>query len=416
MRNESRNALVVVAAATLLMAITMGSRTSFGLFVSPLNTATGLGLVTISLAGAVNQLAWGAAQPLVGLIADRWGVARVIAAGGLVLAAGTALIPFARGGAALVLGFTLIAIANAAAGSNGLLLGAAARRVTAQRRGLVLGIVGAGGSAGQFVLGPLTQGTITTAGWEIAMFALAALALVAVPLALAFRERGPLEGSAAPTPAATQVRTALTSPAFWCVTGGFFVCGFHVSFLVAHMPGVIAACALPASLSGYWLGIVGLCNIVGSLAAGVAIRRGSMKRALMVLYLLRAVGIALFLALPKTEAVLLAFAAWMGLTYMATLPPTAGLVGKLFGLQRMATLLGVVMFVHQLGAFLGVWLGGIAVTLTGAYTWVWYADIALALLAVAIHVPLREQPAAAHAGSGSDANGVTDTSLRPATT
>jgi predicted MFS family arabinose efflux permease len=156
------------------------------------------------------------------------------------------------------------------------------------------------------------------------------------------------------------------------------------------MPGQIELCGLPASLSGQWIAVVGACNVIGSLAAGAAIERVSMKHLLASLYALRALGVALFLAAPKNEATMFAFAVWMGLTYMATLAPTSGLVGKLFGTQRLATLLGVVMLIHQVGAFLGVWLGGVALEATGSLDWIWYADIALAVAAVALHLPIRE--------------------------
>jgi predicted MFS family arabinose efflux permease len=405
MRAEIRSAVIVAAAAASLMAITMGSRSSFGLFVSPLNTATGLGLITISFAAALNQLLWGAAQPFVGALSDRFGASRVLATGGLLLAAGTAMIPFAQSGAGLVFGFSMMAIAGAAAGGNGLLLGEVSRRVSPEQRGLAVGIVGAGGSIGQLVLGPGTQGLISSVGWEAAMFGLAALALLGLPLAMVFRtpvRTTPCDTCDKPP---SSVRTALASPAFWYISGGFFVCGFHVAFLTSHMPGVIALCGLSPGISGWWLAIVGMCNIIGSIAAGAAIRRGSMRRALMVLYGLRAVGVALFLALPKSEWVVLGFAGWMGLTYMATLPPTAGLIGKLFGLERMATVLGAVMFVHQTGAFLGVWLGGIVVTISGSYDWIWYADIVLAVLAAAIHLPLREDARPARTKQSGDAAG-----------
>lgn len=406
--------LSLALAAAALMAITMGSRSSFGLFVAPLNAATGLGLVTISFAVALNQLLWGVAQPFVGLIADRHGSARVIAVGGLGLATGSALLPFVGSAGELVLALALLAFAGAAAGSNGLLLGEVSRRVSAERRGLAVGIVSAGGSAGQLLLGPTSQGLITAAGWQQAMLGLAALALLALPLALMFRTAAGRPAMSAHESTSMPVRDALTSPAFWLVTGGFFVCGFHVSFLISHMPGVIADCGLPAGLAGWWIAVVGLCNIIGSLLAGAAIRRGSMRRVLMVLYGLRALGVATFLALPKTEWVMLGFAAWMGLTYMATLPPTVGLVGKLFGLRHMATLVGVVMLVHQIGAFLGVWLGGIVLTVTGSYDWMWHADIALALLAVAIHLPLVERAAAPPARSSAPAAAAPAAALRPA--
>lgn len=387
-------ALAVTLAAALLMAITMGSRSSFGLFVSPMNSATGLGLVTISFAVAINQLLWGFAQPLVGMAADRYGSARIIAVGCLALAAGTALVPFAQTGGELVFALSALAIATAAAGGNGMLLGEVSRRASPAQRGLMVGVVGAGGSAGQLLLGPGTQSMISTLGWQGAMLGLAGLALLAIPLAFVFRG-SPQATRATPSDpnGGGAARAALASPAFWCISGGFFVCGFHVAFLTSHMPGVIALCGLPASVAGVWLAIVGACNIVGSLAAGAAIRRGSMRHALMLLYALRAIGVALFLVLPKNEWVVLAFAGWMGLTYMATLPPTAGLVGKLFGLRSMATLLGVVMMVHQVGAFLGVWLGGIVMTVSGSYDWIWYADILLALLAVVLHVPVSEHAA-----------------------
>lgn len=168
------------------------------------------------------------------------------------------------------------------------------------------------------------------------------------------------------------------------------MCGFHVAFLTAHMPSVIGLCGLSSPLSGYWLAVLGVCNIAGSVVSGMVMRRVSMPAMLTSLYLMRALGVAAFLCMPKTSAVLLGFAAWMGLTYMATLPPTTGLVGKLFGLQRVATLLGIVMLVHQIGAFLGVWLGGLVASRNGDYTWMWYADIVVALVAAAIHLALRE--------------------------
>lgn len=383
--------LAIAFAAATLMAITMGSRSSFGLFVSPLNTATGLGLATISFAAALNHLLWGVAQPFVGLAAERYGAARVIASGGLLLAAASALLPWVQDAAQLVLALAVMALAGAAAGSNGLLLGEVGRRVPPERQGMALGIVGAGGSVGQLLLAPAAQSAIAAAGWQAGLYGMAALAVLALPLAWAFRgpsaagrELVPRDGTDG------SVRAALGHPAFWCVACGFFVCGFHVSFLVAHMPGVIALCGLPEGLAGWWLAVVGLCNVIGSIGAGYMIRHGSMRNTLMVLYALRALGVALFLVMPKTTTVMLVFACWMGLTYMATLPPTAGLVGRLFGLRHMATLFGVVMLVHQLGAFLGVWLGGIVVTLNGSYDWLWYADIALALVAVAIHLPVRE--------------------------
>jgi predicted MFS family arabinose efflux permease len=223
------------------------------------------------------------------------------------------------------------------------------------------------------------------------MFSVAALSLAALPLALAFRRRPAAAGAAraAGQPGAT-VREALSSRAFWLINATFFVCGVHVFFLVTHLPGVIELCGLPASVSGIALALLGLFNIAGSLGAGIVIQRFSMQRTLAVLFAARALGVGLFLAAPKTEVTVLAFSVWMGLTYMAVLPPTAGLVGKLYGAERLATLLGLVFMLHQVGAFLGSWLGGVFVEATGSYDGMWLLDMALAAAAAALALTIRE--------------------------
>jgi len=386
----------VVIPAAALLAITMGSRASFGLFVSPLNTATGLGVATISFAAALAQLAWGVSQPVCGALADRYGPARVIFFGGLLSAAASAFIPFVTSAAGLYVALALAAAGGTALGSPPTMLAAVAARVPAERRGLASGFVGAGGPTGQLVLAPAAQGAMAAAGWASAMLGLAALSLAALPLARAFRRRErstapALEAASAPgTTALAALRTALASPSYWCVTAGFLVCGFHVTFLNTHMPGVIELCGLPAALSGASLALMGLFNIAGSVAAGAAIQRVPMKLTLSLLYGLRAAGVAVFLLAPKTEAVVLGFSVWMGLTYMAALPPTAGLIAKLFGARNLGLLLGLTFFVHQLGAFLGAWLGGVVLEATGSFDVLWQADIALAALAALIVLPVRE--------------------------
>jgi MFS family permease len=378
---------LLVAAAVGLLAVTMGSRTVFGLFISPLNSATGLGFAAISFAVAVGQLTWGAAQPLTGLLADRFGAARVIAAGCLLGAASGALVPFAGGAATLTLILGLSGIA-ATVGSPSLLVGTVSQRFAPAQRGLVAGIVGAGGPLGQLALAPATQGLITLAGWTTAMFSIAALSLAALPLALAFRRRPALRAAAQP---GATVREALGSRAFWLINATFFVCGLHVFFLVTHLPGVIELCGLPASVSGAALALLGLFNIAGSVGVGFVIQRFSMQRTLAALFAARALGVALFLLAPKTEFTVLAFSVWMGLTYMAVLPPTAGLVGKLFGAERLATLLGLVFMLHQVGAFLGSWLGGVALELTGSYDAMWKLDVTLAVIAAALSLTIPER-------------------------
>jgi MFS family permease len=395
-------AWLLVAAAVLLLAVTMGSRTVFGLFISPLNSATGLGIATISFAVAVSQLTWGVAQPFAGMLAERYGAARVIVAGSLLAAAAGALVPFANSALLLV---AVLAVSGVAAtvGSPSLLVGTVSQRVSAERRGLVAGIVGAGGPLGQLVLAPATAAVIALAGWVTAAFSIAALALAAIPLALAFRRRpaqaapvGLGVASGGPAPAATQsnatLREALASRGFWLINATFFVCGVHVFFLVTHLPGVIEACGLPPRVSGTALAVLGLFNIAGSIGAGWVIQRVSMKWTLSWLFAARAAGIALFLVAPKTELTVLAFSVWMGLTYMAVLPPTAGLIGKLYGTQRLPTLLGLTFMLHQVGAFLGSWLGGVALEATGSYDSMWLADLGLAIAAAAVALTIRERP------------------------
>ena len=394
---SKEGSLALTAAAVVLLAVTMGSRSVFGLFLSPLNSATGLGIATISFAIAVSQLTSGAAQPFCGMLAERYGPARVILAGTLLSAMTGALIPFARDAALLVTVFAVAGIA-ATAGSPSLLVGIVSQRVSTERRGLIAGIVGAGGPLGQLVLAPATQGLISVAGWMNAALAVAGLSLAALPLAFAFRRVAKAPGSTAARPVGS-LREALASPGYWIINGTFFVCGLHVFFLITHLPGVIEICGLPAAVSGISLAVLGLFNIAGSIAAGFVVQRYSMKRTLAALYAARALAIGLFLFAPKTELTVLAFSAWMGITYMAVLPPTAGLVGKLFGAERLPTLLGITFLVHQAGAFLGSWLGGIVLENTGSYDRMWILDLTLAGLAAVVAMCVREGVSAEAAGS-----------------
>lgn len=389
-------AATVVIAAALLLAITNGTRSSWGLFIGPINSATGFGAATVSFAIAAAALAWGAAQPVTGVLIGRFGVVRLLIAGGVLVAATTAAVPFASNGWEFGVAFAISGAAAAAAGSAPLLMGVVASRVTLEQRGIALGVLAAGGSLGQLVFAPAVALAIAAAGWSITMFALAVLALAATPLAFVFRGGGRNNGSHA-EPRATP-RSALASSDYWLVTAGFFVCGFHVSLLTTHMPGVIDLCGLSADFSGYWLALVGACNIVGSIGIGFAMRRWQMKSLLATAYALRALGVALFLAVPVSAVTLSVFALWMGLTFMVTLPLTSGLIAHLFGARNLATLFGITMAVHQLGSFLGAALGGLELELTGGYTWVWLVDIALAVAASVLHLPVREARSGAQIG------------------
>jgi predicted MFS family arabinose efflux permease len=365
----------VTLAAAALTALVAGGRSAFGLFVSPINSASGIGLASFSLALALGQLALGLTQPLIGAVVDRHGATRVIGWGALALALAT-LLPAAWPLPWLVsLSMVGVAVAGSAVGSNGLLVGEIGRAVPPARSGLAMGVLGAGASAGPLLLGPLTQWAIDARGWAWALVATALLSLLAWPLARALPQRKGRAAAIKSQPMADVLREWR----FWRVALSFGVCGFHVAFLTAHMPGVIERCGLPASLAGTWIGVAGAGNLAGSLLMGLALRRGDPARWLAAMYLLRAASIALLLLAPVSVELMLGFALLMGASHMATLPPTSALVARQHGVARMGTLFGVVMLVHQVGSFAGIWFGGWAAERTGSDTLLWTVDIALAL-------------------------------------
>jgi len=390
---------LVLLAAGGVFAVTMGARQSMGLFLSVLNSTTGLGLASISLAFGVGQLWWGLTQPVAGIVADRYGAGRVVLGGLVLVCIGTALVPLMTTTLGLVIAIGVLAAGGAGFAGPSVLLSATARLTPPARRGIASGIVNAGGSFGQFVFVPIAQGITALAGWAIAIQSMAAIVLLALPAAWVLRgssahaQAASASATAAPARAETTreaIRRALRTPGYLLLATGFFVCGFHVAFIATHLPGVVAACQLPPAVGAWALAIVGLFNIVGSFAIGWAVGRWRMKSLLSLIYAARGVAVLCFLLAPKTEAVVLVFAAFIGLTYLSTVPPTAGLVAKFFGTAHMATLFGFVMLSHQIGGFLGAWLGGKAFEWTGSYNWMWYADIVLAAGAALIHLPIRE--------------------------
>ena len=391
-----REAVVVTLAAAALLMVTMGARQSLGLFVSPLNTTTGLGITTISLALAVGQFTWGAVQPIAGAVADRYGPGRVIVAGLFVLALGSAITPFMTSGIGLIVSLGILSAIGSGAGSFSVLIGAAAQKLSAEERGKAAGIINAGGSFGQFVFAPLTQRLISGLGWMGAMWSLAVITLAALPLV---RMVAP-KGAAAPRPAATgsglwpTVKGAMGDRSYLLLHAGFFTCGFHIAFLVTHLPQEVNLCGLPPTVASWSLAIIGLANIAGSLLAGSGTARFRSKYILAAMYGSRALLIGWYLVAPKTSLTFYLFAAGLGLTWLATVPPTAAIVGKLFGVRYLATLFGLTLLSHQVGGFLGAYLGGLAFESSGNYQWMWYADMALAALAALVNLPIREAPVA----------------------
>ena len=383
---------LLLAASAVLM-LTMGVRQTTGLFVEPIHRDTGLGIAAISFALAVGQLVWGAVQPLFGALADQRGPLPVLAGGGLLLALGLGVTPWIATQWGLVFGLGLLAAAGAGAGSFSVLIGATAHRLPPARRSFAAGLINAGGSLGQFAFAPLVQWVIGAAGWAMAMTALAAISLLTLPLSWPLRGRAPASGGGPSAEAGlrAQLHLAVRDRSYWCLHLGFFTCGVHIAFLVTHLPGEIALCGLPASVSAASIALIGLFNVAGSLVAGKLGERFRMKWLLFAMYASRAVLIGLYLLAPPTPWTFYLFAAALGFTWLATVPPTAGLIGKLFGPRYLGTLFGLTLLSHQVGGFFGAWLGGVALEHSGDYSWMWYSDMALAALAALVNLPIRER-------------------------
>ena len=391
---KAQGALGITLAAAGILMITMGARQSIGLFVGPINTSTGLGIATISFALAIAQFTWGAVQPLAGAAADRWGPRAVLIGGVFMLAVGTALTPLMGSGPGLIFAQGLLVAAGAGAGSFSVLIGAAAQRIPAASRGSASGVINAGGSLGQFVFAPVAQKLIQLVGWMGAMYTLAVMALLALPLIGRVTKGGSTAHAAAEsTPDGglrRAVKDAMGDRSYLLLHLGFFTCGFHIAFLVTHLPTEVDLCGLPPSVASWSLALIGLANIVGSLVTGHLVGLYRSKMILALMYASRALLVLWYLAMPREPWVFYVFAVGLGLTWLATVPPTAGIVGKLFGVRYLGTLFGLTLLSHQIGGFLGAWLGGLAITRFGNYNWMWWADIALALLAAVVNLPIRE--------------------------
>ena len=389
---KQRDVLMVTLTAAAIIMIINGTRQTLGLFVSPLNSSTGLGIVSISLAMAIGQLVWGVAQPLAGAVADRFGARPVLLGGLLLTMSGTALIPLLGSVWGLIFTIGLVSAIGNGACSFSILIGTVAKRIPAEARGNAAGLINAGSSMGQFVFAPVVTRLIQSLGWMNALWSMALLALLSLPLINKLTKN--VAVPAAPQAAGEGVRAAIKeafkNPSYLLLHLGFFTCGFHIAMLVTHLPGEVDLCGLPPAVAGWSLGIIGLANIFGSIFVGAQINRFKSKNILAVMYGSRAVLIALYLMAPKTEWTFYIFAIGLGATWLATVPPTASIVGKLFGVRYLSTLFGLTLLSHQIGAFLGAYVGGLVLYSFGDYQWMWYADIALSAGAALINLPIKE--------------------------
>jgi predicted MFS family arabinose efflux permease len=387
-----RTPTVVLFAGGLILILAMGTRHSFGLFLQPMSMDLGWGRETFAFAMAVQNLVWGAAQPFAGMIADRYGAGRVLLGGALLYVAGLVMMALATTGLGLSLGGGVLIGLGLSGTTFSIIYGVIGRTFDPAKRSLALGIAGAAGSFGQFIMLPFGQTLISAFGWLNSLLVLAATLTLILPLTPALVERRDGGAGAGHSQSALEaMREAFGHRSFVLLTLGFFVCGFQVVFIGVHFPAFLLDRGLSANDGVTALALIGLFNIVGTYSCGWLGGRYSKKYLLAALYLLRSVAIVIFLALPVTPVSSALFAAAMGLLWLGTVPLTNGLVAQIFGVSHLSMLSGFVFFSHQIGSFLGVWLGGYLFDTTGSYGLVWLIAIGLGVAAAIANWPIDER-------------------------
>jgi MFS family permease len=394
MTTNWRTPTLILICGGLIMTIAMGARHGFGLFLQPMSMAQGWGRETFAFALALQNLVWGAAQPFSGLIADRYGAGRVLLTGSVLYVLGLALMAYSGSATELALSAGLLIGLGLSGTTFSIVYGVLGRTYPPEKRSQVLGIAGAAGSFGQFAMLPGTQALITGIGWMEALLVLAAVAALMAPLSAVLAEPG-RDASHRPTQsAAAAIREAAGHKGFWLLTFGYFVCGFQVIFIAVHLPAYLADNGLPGNVGVACLALIGFFNIIGTWGAGMLGARLPKKYLLAFIYIARSVIIVAFIAVPPTPTSAYLFAAAMGLLWLATVPLTNGIVAQVFGVAYLSMLGGFVFFSHQIGSFLGAWLGGVLFDRTGSYDVVWWIAIALGLVAMAANLPINERPLA----------------------
>lgn len=393
---QGRVTLVILAGAIALSAA-MGTRQTFGLFITPFSYDKGLPVTLVAFAIALHNLVWGFTQPVAGAIADRYGPAPVVAFGSLSFAAGLALAAIAHSGAGLVIGMGLLVGLGISCTTFGVVLPAISRAVSPEKRTMAMGLVSAGGSLGQVALVPVAQGLRHTFGISTSLFVLALILCCVAPIGLWMTTRRAMSPVTAPVDDGPHISLrevlgyACKHRGFQLLTLGFFTCGFQLAFIGTHLPGYLLMCHMPIGLGATALALIGLFNMVGSYACGWLGGRYRQHHVLGWLYLIRGGTIALFFLLPKTATSVVIFAAVMGLTWLGTVPLTSGLVAKVFGTRHLGTLFGLCFMSHQVGSFLGAWLGGYVLDVTGSYNLIWAATAILGAVAAGLHFPIDDR-------------------------
>jgi MFS family permease len=394
-----RTPAIVLACGSLVLMLSLGSRQSFGLFLQPMSADLGWGRETFAFAIALQNIVWGLAQPFAGAIADKYGGARVVISAGLLYAAGLALMALSDTSLALDFSAGLLVGLGLSGSAFGVVMGVVGRAFPPEKRSLALGIAGAGGSFGQFIMLPYGQLLISQLGWFSALLALALTSLLIVPLAAA------LAGGTAAGPAARQslggaLREAATHHGFWYLTLSFLVCGFQTLFIMLHLPAYVVDQGMTPVQGMTALALIGFFNVLGSYLCGLLGGRYSKKYLLSWIYGIRAAAILLFVALPLTEWSVWVFAVVMGLTWLGTVPLTNGLVAQIFGVAYLSTLFSIAFLGHQVGSFLGAWYGGYVFDVSGSYQVVWLVAAALGVVAALLCLPIDERELAGAAAGG----------------
>ncbi|TDQ44700.1 putative MFS family arabinose efflux permease [Tepidicella xavieri] len=387
--------LQVLACGAAIVTLSMGIRHGFGLWLQPITQDQGWTRETFAFAMAVQNLSWGLFGIFAGMLADKFGGYRVLVGGALLYALG--LTGMALSTSTLVFALTAgVLIGAAQAGTTyAVIYGIIGRQIPAERRSWAMGMAAAAGSFGQFLMVPVEGLLIAQFGWKEALLILGAAALLMAPLAWGLREPG-FSGQAAPVAReqtiAQALREAFGYRSFQLLMAGYFVCGFQVVFIGVHMPSYLKDNGLSPQVASYALALIGLFNVFGTYAAGVLGQKLAKRKILAFIYFMRSVAITLFLLAPLTPGAVYLFASAMGLLWLSTVPPTNAIVAQVFGVAHLSMLGGFVFFSHQVGSFMGVWLGGLLYDRTGSYDIVWYISIALGIFAALVNWPIREHP------------------------
>ena len=393
-QGANKSFILIVIAASCLVAVMFGSRNSLSLTIQGIDQSNTLDYLQISFAFALGQLVVGAISPFGGMIADKYGTGKTLTMGILFALFGMLLIPYSTNVVTLSLSLGIISSIGLGIAGLPVVLASVNKLISSEKIGMAFGLVNAGQSLGQLILAPIAGLVVVSYGWVACIIFLSIMFASVLPFSYILRSRLPSKEKSAPEVErglAETLRTAFKTPSYVYLVSGFFVCGFHVAFIATHMPGVIASCGLPPTVSGWSLGLIGLFNIVGSIFAGWYISRYSMRLFLSYTYFARCLIVLCFLISPKDLVSVLIFSIALGFTYFSVIPATAGLVGKMFGPKFMATLFGFALFSHQIGGFLGAYLGGYFFSISGDYTTVWLLDASLAIFAALIHLPIKEK-------------------------